>query len=115
MPGEVSLAHLGVLFLDETPEFSRESLETLRGPMEAETVTISRTGGRYIFPAKFLTAARDESLPLWLRFRSFPGVHLYGVSDSPLPGAAVRSVSRPDRSIYSCKFAGRSDLAWRKI
>ena len=115
MPGEVSLAHLGVLFLDETPEFSRESLETLRGPMEAETVTISRTGGRYIFPAKFLTAAVHESLPLWLRFRSFPGVHLYGVSDSPLPGAAVRSVSRPDRSIYSCKFAGRSDLAWRKI
>ena len=68
MPGEVSLAHLGVLFLDETPEFSRESLETLRGPMEAETVTISRTGGRYIFPAKFLTAAAMNPCPCGYAF-----------------------------------------------
>lgn len=68
MPGEVSLAHLGVLFLDETPEFSRESLETLRGPMETETVTISRTGGRYIFPAKFLTAAAMNPCPCGYAF-----------------------------------------------
>ncbi len=63
VPGEISLAHLGVLFLDEVPEFSRTALETLRGPMEEEKVSISRTGGRYIFPAKFLTAAAMNPCP----------------------------------------------------
>ena len=63
VPGEISLAHLGVLFLDEIPEFSRSALETLRGPMEEEQISISRTGGRYIFPAKFLTVAAMNPCP----------------------------------------------------
>ncbi len=62
-PGEISLAHFGVLFLDELPEFSGESLEALRGPMEDEQVSISRTGGRYLFPAKFLTVAAMNPCP----------------------------------------------------
>ncbi len=62
-PGEVTLAHLGVLFLDELPEFSRVSLEALRGPMEDETASISRTGGKLLFPAKFLTVAAMNPCP----------------------------------------------------
>lgn len=56
-PGEISLAHNGILFLDELPEFKKETLEVLRQPMEDRQVCINRTGGSYRFPAKFLFAA----------------------------------------------------------
>jgi magnesium chelatase family protein len=59
-PGEVSLAHLGVLFLDELPEFDRRALEALRGPLEDRRVTVSRASGSATFPARFsLIAARN--------------------------------------------------------
>lgn len=53
-PGEVSLAHRGVLFLDELPEFSRTALEVLRQPLEERRVTISRSRAAFTFPAHFL-------------------------------------------------------------
>ncbi len=62
-PGEISLAHLGILFLDELPEFSRSSLETLRNPMEEERIVLSRMGGKYVFPSKFLLAAAMNPCP----------------------------------------------------
>lgn len=62
-PGEVSLAHLGVLFLDELPEFSKSAIEVLRQPIEDHQVTISRINATLTYPASFMLIASMNPCP----------------------------------------------------
>ena len=70
-PGEISLAHNGVLFLDEMPEFDRRALEVLRQPLELGTMAVARAARTAVFPARFLLIGAMNPCPCG--FRGHPG------------------------------------------
>ncbi len=91
-PGEISLAHRGVLFLDEFPEFSRETLEALRQPLEDGRVTISRASGSVEYPSRFYLLAAANPTPSGF--------------DPDNPDALSRPQNRSAINRYQAKFSG---------
>ncbi len=91
-PGEVSLAHRGVLFLDEFPEFDREAIEALRQPLEDGFVTISRANGSVCYPSRFYLIIAANPTPSGF------------AEDDPL--AAYKPQNRAAITRYQAKFSG---------
>ena len=96
-PGEISLAHNGVLFLDELPEFNRQVLEVLREPMESGRIAISRALRCETFPGPISTGCRNEPLPLWLPGRRERPLQLLTGPDQPLSRPDLRALAGPHR------------------
>jgi magnesium chelatase family protein len=105
-PGEVSLAHNGVLFLDELPEFPRNVLEVMRQPLEDRHVTIARASMSLTFPAAFMLAGRDEPLPVRVFQRSVARMPLHAAAYPEICGENFRAADRSDR--HSHRGAGRA-------
>ena len=96
MPGEISLAHNGILFLDELPEFEKRTLEILRQPLEDRVVTISRANGTLTYPCSFMLLASMNPCPCGY----------FGAGDGPSGGGQKCNCSQNEIERYLRRVSG---------
>ena len=101
-PGEITLAHRGILFLDELLEFDPRVLEMLRQPLEDKTVTISRAKQAVTFPASFILCGALNLCPCGNLRRPGPRMHLPAAVGGAVSTEAQRTADRPHRPVRGC-------------
>ena len=99
-PGEITLSHRGVLFLDELPEFGHAALESLRQPMEDKMVTISRVGGSMSYPANFSLIGAMNPCPCGYYDHPTRGLRVLPRGGGQVPETHQRAAPGQDRHLH---------------